>query len=316
MVPQAVAGDKIEFSTPAPELGWKVPFREVEQKEKDKAPAETPHFSSYQPADVLPVYQETTVIIPRSREMDKHAWDSRQLGSRMGLTSGLDKKKLTIMEQFLETESNVAETNGPAKERSDRSFGSDDDSRSRKEPEKMDGPIGSLRSENLTLFGQEKDKKDDGYGDRYGQTWDSVPWMKGLHGRDEPEPERLHHSDLERMHNGDFVQFESEKNPFAASEAASGFDVGNRMDEALRNASSPLSDPPTYSTLPGALPGANVGEAFSAKGMSSAWAGESMPAASTYSSPASASPVWSAGAQSFGAPATLPMPHRPGSLFQ
>src|ERR1700684_1646626 len=104
MAPWAMAGDKIEFSAPAPELGWKDSLRDVEPKDKEKASAEAPHFSGHQPIDIIPFYQETTVIIPRSREMDKHAWDSHRFDSRLGLTPGLDKRKLTIIEQLLETE--------------------------------------------------------------------------------------------------------------------------------------------------------------------------------------------------------------------
>jgi hypothetical protein len=316
MAPWAVAGDKIEFSSPAPAIGWSVPQREIEQKDKEKAPADAPHFSSYQPAEIAPAFEATTVVVTRSREMDKHAWDLNGLDSRLSLTPDLNKKKLTVLEQLLEPETRTGATNGQASARNDHSFGDANDSRSKKEPEKMEASKGQLESENLTLFGQEKDSKEDRFGDRYAQSLDSVPWMKGLQDRNETEQDRTHHLNFERMHRGDFVEFDSEKNPFEASEAASGFEVGNRTQDPLRASAAPPSASPAYSSLPGSLSGANAGEAFSARQMSSAWGADAMPAPAAYSSPPIMQPAWSSGVQYFGAPSTLPFPHRPGSPFQ
>jgi hypothetical protein len=315
MAPWAVAGDKIEFS--APPEGWIVPQREIEQKDKGNASGNAPHFSGYQPSDIVPVYEETTVIVSRSREMDKHAWDSHRYDSRLSLTPDLDKKKLTILEELLGPEIEASETNNQASAKSDRGFGSSNDSRSKREQEKTEASNDQLHSENLALFGQEKDRKEEPYGDRYAQSLDSVPWMKGLQDRSETEhQDRAYHLDLEKMHRGDFVQFSSEKNPFETSEAASGFEVAGSSEDPLHPSSASPSTSPAYSSLPSSLPGANAGEAFSPRGMSSAWGADTMPAPSAYSSPAATPPAWSAAAQSFGAPATLPFPHRPGSPFQ
>ena len=180
----------------------------------------------------------------------------------------------------------------------------------------MEAPNGQLESENLTLFGQEKNRKEDRFGDRYAESLDSVPWMKGLQDRNETEQDRTHHLNFERMHRGDFVHFDSEKNPFEESEAASGFDVGNRTQDPLHASAAPPSTSPAYSSLPGSLPGANAGEAFPAREMSSAWAAGTAPAPAALSSPPILQPAWSSGVQNFGASSTLPFPHRPGSPFQ
>jgi hypothetical protein len=309
-----VAGDKIEFSNPDPAMGWIVPQREIEQKDKDKEKA--PHFSSYQPPELPAAYEETTVVVSRSRDMDKHAWDLRGLDSSLSLTPELNKKKLTILEQILETETSAGETNGQASARSDRPFGNPHDPRSTKEPEKVDASNDQLASENLTLFGQDKDRKEERFGDRRVESLDNVQWMKGLQDRDEAEQDRPHHLDLERLHRGDFVELESQKNPFEASEAASGFDVGNKTQDPLHASDASSSTSPVYSSLPGSLSGANAGEAFSSREMSSAWAAGAPPAPAAYNSPPIAQPAWSSGVGNFGAPATLPFPHRPGSPFQ
>ncbi|MGO8701046.1 MAG: hypothetical protein ACLQVY_25420 [Limisphaerales bacterium] len=321
MVPWAVAGDRIEFS--APPVGWTVPQREIEQKDKDNGPGNGPHFSSYQSSDILPVYQETTVVVSRSREMDKHAWDSHRYDSRLSLTPDEDKKKQTVLEELLGPEigaSEASETTSPTSPtsgRSDRGFGFSNDSRSKKEQEKTETSNDQLHSENLALFGQERDRKEEPYSDRYGQSLDSVPWMKGSQDRDEVEQQdRAFHLDLEKMHRGDYVPLSSEKNPFETSEAASGFDVAGSSQDPLHAPSALPSTSTAYSSLPSSLSGANAGEAFSPGAMSSAWAADTMPAPSAYISPAPVQPAWSAAVPNFGAPATLPFPHRPGSPFQ
>ena len=314
MAPWAVAGDKIEFS--APPAGWIVPQREIEQKDKDNGSGNVPHFSNYQAPDVLPVYEET-VIVSRPREMDKHAWDSHRYDSRLSLTSDLDKKKQTILEELMGPEIDPGETKNETGAKSNRDFGFSNDSRSKKEQEKTETSIDQLHSENSTLFGQEKDRKEDPYADRYAQSLESVPWMKGLQDRNDTEQEdRKYHLDLEKMHRGDFVPLSSEKNPFETSEAASGFSVANSMEDPLHSSFSSSSTSPAYSSLPSSLPNASPGEAFSPRSMSSAWAADTMPAPPAYSSPAPSQPAWSAAAQNFGAPAVLPFPHRPGSPFQ
>jgi hypothetical protein len=318
LAPGAFAGDKIDFSTPA--ISWSVPQREAEQRDNKPAPSPT-HLPTYDRSEFVSIYQETTVITPRSREMDKHAWDAHPWDSRLSLMPDADKKKLSVFERFLQSEADSSETtnsNSTGSARNERDFGSSNsnNSRSKKTDEKSSGSDDvNFRSEASTLYGtREAERKEEHFGDRFADSLGSVPWMKGLEDKEAAEQDQTRHLELERMHRGDFVQFSGDDRNSSAFSGASG--PGDSMNSDGDPLASVPSAPsaPEYSTLPGSPPDGG-GEAFGGHGIMGAWepAASSEPAA--FSSPGADQP-WSPGTQSSGPPAVLAFPHRPGSPFQ
>lgn len=73
LAPQAGAGDKIEFSSPA--IFWGVPQPEAEQKDNKTEPLSV-HLLPYQSKVLYPVVGQSSVNISRRRGADKHTWDS------------------------------------------------------------------------------------------------------------------------------------------------------------------------------------------------------------------------------------------------
>jgi hypothetical protein len=307
LAPWAGAGDKIEFSSPA--TPWSVPQREVEQKD-NKAPASSPgHMATYLRSDYVPVYEESTVIISRSSEMDKHAWDSHTWDSSL-MPDG-QKKKLSIFDQFLRPDAPSSETNnagntGSARNGRDSDFPSNSTSR-RNEEKSANSDDLALWGETSTLFGRESDRKEEHFGDRAVDSLGAMPWMKDS---DEHEP-----MTLDRMHHGEFVQFSGGFNSYESPAAGGSFEGISSGVDPLHSSSSPPPSQPEYSTLSGGLPSGGEGHIFSTEGMASAWeAPPSAPAGSIYNS--SAEQSWSAGNQRPEPPAVLQFPRRPGDPFQ
>lgn len=317
--PGALAGDKIDFSAPA--MTWNVPQREVEQK--DKAPAPAPGFSSYQPAEMVPLVEETTVVVTRSREMEKHAWDSHAFDSRLSLMPDKDKSKLSVLEQLLEPETETTETNDTAGAKGSRDFGRDpnannpNEPRSRKDEDKKDSSTDQFHSDHgdtALFFGGDQERKEEHFGDEYAKSLGTVPWMKGSDDDDQEKQDQSRRHELDRMRHGDFVTISpDERNSFDMSGAAISLDGANGSMDPLHSSSSPGMEP-AYSNLPGGL---GTGEAFAPPPAVSAWDTGSAAEAPAYTPPPAApQPSWSSGIQASEPSARLPFPHRPGSPFQ
>jgi hypothetical protein len=340
---RAGAGDRIEFSSPA--FSWVVPQREVEQRER-KTPNTPVQSSAFEPPETVPAYETPVVIVTRSRDMDKRAWDSHTLDPTA--MPDKDKRSISAIDRFFHSDSYSSETetnnNGNAKNgrdgregddgrdgRDGRDYDSSNNSTSRRYDEKSaaHGEF-SWKDDDSMRFGREKDGKEEHLGDQYSQEVErerkenhlgdqyvsslaNLPWMKSAGERDSNTSEQTQHGDLVQFSGGFGNAFESGP---GGSGAADGLMKGA---DPLRGSSLPTSSLPEYSPLGGSQPSPSggLGQIFGAPAMTPAWDSESSAPAASFgiSIPSPAQP-WSGVSQRQEAPATLPFPHKPGDPFQ
>ncbi len=298
LAPQAGAGDKIEFSSPA--IFWGVPQPEAEQKDNKTEPLSV-HLLPYQSKVLYPVVGQSSVNISRRRGADKHTWDS-------SLSPDSERKDLSGFDRLSPLDGPERATNNWGRPNGrNPGFSGGLEPRNNGDPTEPANGAAS-QDEASKAFGRDENRNEGLFGDRFTDSRGGLPWMRDSdsHGS----------MALDRLQHGEFVpfseDFKSSYGPQPGSSSAGGWRAG--MD-ALHSSSLPpgMSE---YSSPASSLPVGREGELFGTPGMAPAWDGGASSRPAPRYNP-SAEQGWSAGGQQQQAPpAVLPFPRKPGDLFQ